>query len=286
MRDKLISLIETKGDLPPIPEVLINLENRVNDPDCDILEISGIIETEPVLSGRLIQLSNSVLFGGGQEKSVDVEDSVMRLGIKMVLDLAYTIQLPGVFKKPKGFNQFDFWTHSLGVAYLTRSLAHIVKISYEEIEFAYMCGLMHDVGILVFDYLISDQYTELLESIKSTDHTLAEHEEETFGITHSELGKRFIERWWPVSPDMVQAIGTHHDDTGTDGNVKHIAHLLTTANLLANQNGFENGIVPRDAEPLEYSVLDKLDLDFDELEILIENTKEGLEATQSILKGS
>ena len=54
MRDKLISLIETKGDLPPIPEVLINLEKRVNDPDWDIIEISAIIETEPVLSGRLI----------------------------------------------------------------------------------------------------------------------------------------------------------------------------------------------------------------------------------------
>ena len=145
---------------------------------------------------------------------------------------------------------------------------------------------MHDIGILVFDHLIPDQYTELLESIKSTDRTLAEYEKETFGITHAELGKRFIEIWWPVSPDIVKAIGTHHDDTRTDGNVKHIAHLLTTANLLANQNGFENGIVPRDTAPLEYSVLDKLDLDFDELEILIENTKEGLEATQSILKGS
>ena len=44
--------------------------------------------------------------------------------------------------------------------------------------------------------------------------------------------------------------------------------------------------MPGDAAPLEYSVLVKLDLDFDELEILIENTKEGLEATQSILKGS
>ena len=53
---------------------------------------------------------------------------------------------------------------------------------------------MHDLGILVFDHLIPDQYTELLESIKSTDRTLAEHEEETFGITHAELGKRFIER--------------------------------------------------------------------------------------------
>jgi hypothetical protein len=93
---------------------------------------------------------------------------------------------------------------------------------------------------LFFDHLIPDQYTESLENIKSTDCTLAEHEEETFGITHAELGKRFIERWWPVSPDMVKAIGTHHDDTGADGNVKHIAHLLTTANLLANQNGFGN----------------------------------------------
>ena len=44
--------------------------------------------------------------------------------------------------------------------------------------------------------------------------------------------------------------------------------------------------MPGDAAPLEYSLLDKLDLDFDELEILIENTKEGLEAAQSILNGS
>lgn len=279
-------MLRPREIFPPIPEVFINLKKRVNDPDCDILEVSAIIETEPVLSGRLIKLSNSVLFGGGREKSVDVEDSVMRLGIKMVLDLAYTISLPGAFKKPKGFNQFDFWTHSLGVAYLTRSLAYMVKISPEEIEFAYLCGLMHDVGILVFDHLIPDEYTEFLQKIKSTDRTLAEHEEETFGINHAELGKRFIEKWWPVSPDMVQAIGRHHDDTGSDGNVKHIAHLLTTANLLANQNGFGNGIVPEDAATLEYGVLDKLELDYDDLEIFIENTKEGLEAAQAILKGN
>ena len=65
-----------------------------------------------------------------------------------------------------------------------------------------------------------------------------------------------------------------------------IRDSLTTANLLANQNGFGNGIVPGDAVPLEYSVLVKLDLDFDELEILIENMKERLDTAKSILKGS
>ena len=286
MREKLIALIEEKGDLPPLPDILINLENRVNDPDCDVLEISGIIETEPVLSGRLIQLSNSVLFGGGREKTEDLNDAVMRLGVKMVLDMAYSLKLPGLFHKPKGFNQLDFWTHSLGVAYLTRSLAYIVDISEEEIEFAYLCGLMHDVGVLVFDHLIPDEYTEFLGKIKSSDLTLAENETQTFGITHAELGARFIEKWWPVSSGLVQAIRVHHDSPGDDGNVKHIAHLLATANLLANQNEFSNGIVPEDTAPLEYGVLDKLDMDSDELEILIEKTKEGLDAAQSLLKGN
>ena len=66
--------------------------------------------------------------------------------------------------------------------------------------------------------------------------------------------------------------------------MKHIAHLLNTANLLANQNKFANGIVPEVTAPLEYSVLGKLDLGSEELETLIENTKESLEAAQAILK--
>jgi HD-like signal output (HDOD) protein len=113
----------------------------------------------------------------------------------MVLDMAYSLKLPGLFKKPKGFNQLHFWTHSLGVAYLTRSLAYMVKIFQEEMEFAYLCGLMHDTGILVFDHLIPDEYSEFLGTIKSSDITLAENEAETFGITHAELGARLIEKW-------------------------------------------------------------------------------------------
>ncbi|MZH45648.1 MAG: HDOD domain-containing protein [Nitrospinae bacterium] len=286
MREKLIDLIEGKGDLPPLPEILMNLERKINDPECDILEVSGIIESEPVLSGRLITLANSVLFGGGREDVEDMNDAVMRLGVKMVLDMAYTVKLPGLFNKSKSFNQFDFWTHSLGVAYLTRSLAHMVKVSHEEIEFAYLCGLMHDVGIVVFDHLIPEKYNQFLEQIESSKLTLAENEEGTFGITHAELGARFIEKWWPVSPGLVEGIRIHHDKPDSNANVKNVANLLTTANLLANQNGFANGIVPEDTALLEYGVLDKLELGSDELEILIENTKEGLDAAQAILRGN
>ena len=107
MKEKLLELLETKGDLPPLSDILINLEGRINDPESDIEEISGLIQTEPVLSGRLIKLSNSVLFGGGRDEVSDLNSAIMRLGLKMVLDLAYTLELPKVFKKPKSFNHVD-----------------------------------------------------------------------------------------------------------------------------------------------------------------------------------
>ena len=77
MKEKLLKLLETEGDLPPLSDILINLEGRINDPESDIEEISSLIQTEPVLSGRLIKLSNSVLFGGGRDEVSDLNSAIM-----------------------------------------------------------------------------------------------------------------------------------------------------------------------------------------------------------------
>jgi hypothetical protein len=51
---------------------------------------------------------------------------------------------------------------------------------------------MRDVSIVVFDHLTLEKHTEFLEQIKSSNLTLNENEEATFGITLAELGVRFI----------------------------------------------------------------------------------------------
>ena len=52
----------------------------------------------------------------------------------MVLDWAYTLELPKVFKKPKSFDHVEFWKHSLGVVYLSRTLVIHVGGSKEDVE--------------------------------------------------------------------------------------------------------------------------------------------------------
>ena len=55
-----------------------------------------------------------------------------------------------VFKKPKSFDHVEFWKHSLGVVYLSRTLVLHVGGGKEDVEASYLAGLTHDVGILVF----------------------------------------------------------------------------------------------------------------------------------------
>jgi len=284
VKEKLLILLETKGDLPPLSDILINLEGRINDPESDIEEISGLIQTEPVLSGRLIKLSNSVLFGGGRDEVSDLNSAIMRLGLKMVLDLAYTLELPKMFKKPKSFNHVEFWKHSLGVAYLSRTLVLHVGGGKEDVEASYLAGLMHDVGILVFDYLIPDEYGKFIGNLGDFDKRLEELELDTFGISHPELGARFVEKWWPVSKQIVSSIRKHHGPLSDKINSPGISRFVNSANQIANQNEIRNGISSY-IRPMNTKLLKILKLNDDEMDVYVKNTIEGVAAAEAILMG-
>lgn len=284
MKEKLLKLLETKGDLPPLSDILINLEGRINNPDTDIEEISDLIQTEPVLSGRLIKLSNSVLFGGGRDEVHDINSAIMRLGLKMVLDLAYTLELPKAFKKPKSFSHIEFWKHSLAVAYLSRTLVLHAGGDKEALEISYLSGLMHDVGILVFDYLIPNEYGAFIKSFGDAEKSLEELELETFGISHSELGARFIEKWWPVSEQVVTSVREHHDSLSGNPGSSGISRAVNYANQIANNSEIQNGISSY-FHPVNGNLLKILRLSDEDLEGFVENTREGVAEAESILMG-
>jgi HD-like signal output (HDOD) protein len=284
VKDKLLKLLEAKGDLPPLSDVLISLEGRINDPASDIEEISGLIQTEPVLAGRLIKLSNSVLFGGGRDEVLDLNSAIMRLGLKMVLDLAYTLELPKAFKKSKSFDHVEFWKHSLGVACLSRTLVMHSGGSKEDLEASYLAGLMHDVGILVFDYLIPDDYGAFIKTLSDSEKSLEDLENSAFGISHPELGARFIEKWWPVSKQVVTSVRKHHGPISDRIDSRGIALFINCANQIANHHEIRNGVSSY-VRPMNSKVLKILKLSEKEMEGFVANTVEGVAAAESILMG-
>ena len=283
-RDDILKILTEKGDLPPLPEILLKLQNLINDPESELEEISRLIETEPVLSGRLIKLANSVLYGGGRKKAGDLSSTVMRLGVKMILDLAYTLQLTNMFNQFKSFDQYKFWMHSMAVACLSQTLSQKANLPQEEKEESYVCGLMHDLGIVVFEYLIPDEYFAFVKSIGPEEASLESLEQEKFGIAHPELGAKFIHHYWQMSPIVINAVENHYHPLSVNGGGLNVSQLVGIADQMAVNEGITHGIgVPHEI-PLENKIFEKLGISPEELEEILETTVEGLDNTELIMK--
>jgi len=282
MRDELLQKIKEKSDLPPLPDILIRLESKIEDPRADINEVAQLIETEPVLAGRLLALSNSVFFGAGREKIQSMKGAVLRLGLKLVLDLAYTLELPSLLSGIKNFNQEKFWKHSLAVGILARQLCNRLDETRRLGEQCYLAGLMHDIGILVFYFLVPGDYAGFLKEAEGQEASLEQLEQNHFGIGHAELGSRFIEKWWPVDPQVVEAIRRHHEPLGPDSDSDLAVATVHLANAIAYQHDWEPGL-PGRADPLNRKYLVTQGMTLESYLELVEEARASLDATHEIL---
>ena len=282
MRDSIIARVEEKGNIPPLPDILLRLESKIEDPKSNISDIAILIETEPILAGRMIQLSNSVFFGRGGNKVENLSQAIIRLGLKMILDLAYTLEVPKLFMKGKGINQNRFWQHSLAVAILSRNLNQRLEGLIIEQDLCYLSGLMHDIGIMVFNYLIPEEYSAFLKQVRGTETPLHELEIQKFGISHPELGSLFIEKWWPVPEEVVTSVGKHFLGMSNQGKKYPILLVVIMANAIANTYDMGNGISDWE-EPLNYNFLIQQGLSREILDEIVEETRESLFLAKEVL---
>ncbi len=282
MREHILELMQEKKNIPPLPDVLHRLESKIGHPKSQVSDIAVLIETEPILSGRLIQLSNSVFFGGGGSKVERLSEAIIRLGLKMILDLAYTLEIPKLFSRESSFNQRKFWQHSLSVALLSRSLGERLPDLGAEPDACYLSGLMHDIGIMVFNYLVPKEYESFLKQIRGVNIPLHTLENKRFGISHPELGALFIQKWWPIPPNVVLSVEKHF--LGMSDKGKKFPALLVTiiANSIANHNGMDHGISSY-KEELDRPFLQRCGIDGAMMDELVDKARESLNMAQEVL---
>jgi len=145
---------------------------------------------------------------------------------------------------------------------------------------AFLVGIFHDVGKLVFFELLPDEYTEIV--CREKHEKRLETESSLFGITHESIGSQCGHQWG--LPEYInQAIGNHHRSSEA-ANSTGIAALANLANDLARmwQVGYEGEDVP--TEPNDYSIRE-LSLTSDQLTDVQERVHEAFEEVKSFCGG-
>ena len=137
---------------------------------------------------------------------------------------------------------------------------------------------------MVFDYLTPDEYQAFTRNLVEAEKCLEELELGAFGIFHSELGARFVEKWWPVSKQVVSSIRRHHGPLSGSKTSSGVSRFINCANQDANNHEIRNGVYPYIC-PLKPHILKKLNLPASELEVFVTNTQERVAEVELTLAG-
>jgi len=230
--------------LPPFPLVATRLMQLLAREDPDITEVGKLISAEPVFATRVLQMANSPLFAlTAQVKTLS--HAIVVLGLSRVRSITVTRAL-GDFVGP-ALNVKSLracWQNSLAGALLAEKLARAAKL---DPDFAYVAGLLRDIGRLAMLVKYPESYANLLAVSGEHAYDLMATERELFDVDHCQAGAWLMERM-PFPVELVEVVA-HHHDYPKDRNFRMV-HLIRLADRLTDALGFAV-IAPLD--PVQYA---------------------------------
>ena len=217
--------------LPSPPHILSKLLDVCHDPDSSASDLAALISIDTALATKLIMAVNSTAFAI-DEAVDDLEQAVRRIGPELVKTMAITSSIQqlfaGLINTQKEF-VCNIWLDSLYCAVFARDLA--IALDYERPEDAYLAGLFHDLGQIVFDARFHEQYVKINNS--ATEQETIAKENSKFGVSHTELGAGILERWQSLSPGIADAVRFHHEDDEQLKGCDIICQIVAEASHLA-----------------------------------------------------
>ena len=249
-------------NLPTPPIVFTQIQKTINRENTSAADVAKILSEDPSMSAKVLKLTNSAFYGMTREVE-SVKQAVLIIGFEAVKNLVLSASVLGMFKGKEMNPEFQdrFWRHSLATALCARSIARIAKSRFShDPEAAFSVGLLHDIGKLVMNCFLSEDYAKvqsaLVTNLETTD---AQIEYAIFGFSHTHVGAALATNWnLPVS--FVTAIAEHHSPRRRlreDGvEEPAIAFVLALANCLAKRcfaDDYANRIIePPDSGSLDY----------------------------------
>jgi HD-like signal output (HDOD) protein len=201
----LKSLVAGLGTLPTLPETYANLEKRLRQPDCALADIARIIEQDPAMTAKILQLVNSAFFGLYTRVESPIR-AVNLLGLDtikaLVLGLGIFSELP--VKSGRLFSVSGLWSHSMTCATFAKAIAGRESEDTTLIEQAFIGGLLHDVGKLLLFAKKRPEYEQAIDQALEDDRPIQETERDLFGASHCDVGAYLLGLWGLPGP-VVEA---------------------------------------------------------------------------------
>lgn len=207
MMERAEILVGAVDDLPTIPVVATQVIQMLDDHNVSVEEIADLMLTDQVMTARVMKLINSPIYRPVNEIT-SLKRALVYLGLRHIRELALTTSVISAFDADSGAIELNsFWEHSFGVGMVSKIIAK--KVGYEDLEKAYIAGIIHDLGEVFLSNYMREPFQEVLDKIKNHPIRLVDAEAEMLGTTHCEIGL-CIARKWNFPDAYCEVISCHH----------------------------------------------------------------------------
>lgn len=225
------------------------------------------------MAGHVLGVANSAAYAP-KEPIVSLQQAISRLGLPTIAEIIVALSLKSrIFDVPGHQTKIrKMWMHSATSAVYAREAARLLR---KNVEAAFLCGLLHDIGRpIVLQALIDAAREKTDRPVPSRVLELAMDE------FHERVGVLTVEEW-QLAPWVRDAVAYHHDHTRATDH-RDEAMVTTLADLLSHW-ALDFECADESDFPAEHPVVGDLNLYGNDLITLLEKRGLVLEVAETFV---
>lgn len=207
VNDHVRQLVTGIQSLPSLPTVFVSLRDCVLAPDATFGDAASIIERDPAIATKVLQIVNSA-FLGLPRKVCAIKTAISLIGLEIIKGLVLSHGLVREFvsqRKDLTTTLAKIAAHGMSVAFLARRVGTDLKLPPAEIDLAFTSSLLHGVG----DLLLTTERPELMQSIRKRSMAdgvpLGDGANQIIGCRTVELSA-YLARLWGLPAEIVDSL--------------------------------------------------------------------------------
>jgi HD-like signal output (HDOD) protein len=267
-------------DEKTLPHVVTSLSGLIADENSTMKDFEDVIKMDPTLVVRLLRLVNSPFYGLSQRVD-SIGRAVAYLGMKNLHNMAVTDALKGIFKenvRSQIFSREKLWLHCAAVSICAKMIAE--RIFEANGDDAYLCGILHDFGLIVESQVEPKTFYAACEACKPGDK-ITDREQEYLGTDHCEIGHLLTVDW--EMPEIIQIAIRDHHQPGGECAPDSLTGIIQIAEYITGQLG-HTALENIDTILPEHLVA-HMQENMDEYKVLIEDLPEEMGNAQDLYGG-
>jgi putative nucleotidyltransferase with HDIG domain len=236
--ESLARLVAEVGVLPTLPSAVAEISSCLRRPNATIGDAARIITRDVAMTANIMKVVNSAFFGAARQvRSVDRAVAYLGFDTLTALVLGHSL-----FCASASSIMEALWRHSLETATVAREIALAEKLPPIRVEEAFLVGILHDVGRVVFATHSGDRAADALTG-------------EQIDARHAEVGA-YLLGLWGFPSHIVAAAALHHAPSRRADRSLDLTVLAHVSDRLAHR---DRGATPTAGEVgIEAGVLEEL----------------------------